>query len=347
MMDVLSIGSLTVDTFYWGADLHHTVEQVNPEERAFVLPVGGKIGIERVYEFCGGGAANTSIGFAKLGLRAGVLSSIGEDHHGHFITRTLDHYGIDQTCLQRVPGGSSSQSVVLMAEDGGRTVLHHKMESPPEASLFPPETAMRCVYLGHVREESEGLIPRVVAWKQQYEGILGWNPGSTQLRKGWEHWQEILRHTDVLILNVEELEQLTRMKAPVVGASVLLEEIELLTVPDGRPATVLRDVRAMAALLLGQGLGALLVTDGGAGAQLYTAAGAACYAPGTSQPPVSTLGAGDSCSVGYIAALLHGEPPAMAMRWAAINAAGTVQIFGAQEGQRTLEEMRALTGASL
>jgi 1-phosphofructokinase len=70
-----------------------------------------------------------------------------------------------------------------------------------------------------------------------------------------------------------------------------------------------------ARLLVGQGVGAVLVTLGGNGAVLVTAEGAWFAAP----PPVtvvSTVGAGDSSLFGYLLGELRGQPPAERLRLA-------------------------------
>lgn len=58
----------------------------------------------RTFErFVGGFAGNVSTGLARLGVRTGIVSAVGDDGHGRFIRRFLESEGIDCASLHVHP----------------------------------------------------------------------------------------------------------------------------------------------------------------------------------------------------------------------------------------------------
>ncbi|HEV8228862.1 MAG TPA: PfkB family carbohydrate kinase, partial [Candidatus Limnocylindria bacterium] len=50
----------------------------------------------RTFErFVGGFAGNVATGLARLGVRTGIISGVGDDGHGRFIRRFLEAEGVD------------------------------------------------------------------------------------------------------------------------------------------------------------------------------------------------------------------------------------------------------------
>lgn len=76
-----------------------------------------------------------------------------------------------------------------------------------------------------------------------------------------------------------------------------------------------------------QGVGAVLVTLGGAGGLLATE-GAAWYSPSPAGDVVSTVGAGDSATAGYLIARERGEEPALRLARALAHGTAAVGLPG-------------------
>lgn len=120
---------------------------------------------------------------------------------------------------------------------------------------------------------------------------------------------------DLIKPNSEELAQLT-------GADP--EALEAAAAAGDPSATVLA-----ARSLVADGVGAVLVTLGAAGAVLVTAAGAWQAVP----PPIvvrSTVGAGDSAVAGYVLAETRGLPPADRLRLAVAYGSAAASLAGTQ-----------------
>ena len=54
-------------------------------------------------KYLGGSSANIAFGAARLGLRSSMLSRVGDDHMGRFLTSALEAEGCDTAQIQRDP----------------------------------------------------------------------------------------------------------------------------------------------------------------------------------------------------------------------------------------------------
>ncbi|MDN5687495.1 MAG: 1-phosphofructokinase family hexose kinase [Brachybacterium sp.] len=86
-------------------------------------------------------------------------------------------------------------------------------------------------------------------------------------------------------------------------------------------------VRDAAVMLHHRGVGAVLVTLGGSGGLLVTQ-GAAWYCPSPVVPVVSTVGAGDSATAGYLIARVRGEEPGRCLARALAYGTAAVELPG-------------------
>ncbi|HEX6723563.1 MAG TPA: 5-dehydro-2-deoxygluconokinase, partial [Burkholderiaceae bacterium] len=66
--------------------------------------IGGRLEDMRTFaKYVGGSPTNTAIGASRLGLRAGLISRVGDEHNGRFVRETLQAEGVDVTCLRTDP----------------------------------------------------------------------------------------------------------------------------------------------------------------------------------------------------------------------------------------------------
>lgn len=101
-----------------------TIEEYPPED--------GSTHITAIDDSQGGGAVATAmVAAARLGVFSGVIAQLGEDATGDQIERDFLGYGMDVTGIQRVPGGRSSSSIVLVdPQKGTRTKFPYRDNLP-------------------------------------------------------------------------------------------------------------------------------------------------------------------------------------------------------------------------
>ena len=58
--------------------------------------IGGRLeDMQSFAKYLGGSPANTSVGASRLGLRAAMLTRVGDEHNGRFVREALATEGVD------------------------------------------------------------------------------------------------------------------------------------------------------------------------------------------------------------------------------------------------------------
>ncbi|MEO5734275.1 MAG: PfkB family carbohydrate kinase, partial [Rubrivivax sp.] len=66
--------------------------------------IGGRLEDMRSFaKYVGGSPTNTAVGASRLGLRAGLISRVGDEHNGRFVRETLQAEGVDVSQLRTDP----------------------------------------------------------------------------------------------------------------------------------------------------------------------------------------------------------------------------------------------------
>ncbi len=344
--DILCFGSLTLDIFIpLSEEGPIGIEKALAGPESFLkVPLGEKIQVRHSLVQAGGGAANTAVGFAKLGFKPAVFGIIGDQSYQGFIYDELQKHNINTDYLTVAKNQSSSFSIILNSWEGERTVLHRRTvcENFNDQTLLQAPKA-KALYFGHLC--AGNILESLPQFKAQHpETVVAWNPGGTQFKLGFDHYNAVFPRIDFLFINCEEAEAFTGMKATVhefsdYEAALFGREVTPYTAYEPKH---LADMRAMADKFLKAGVKNVVITDGRRGAQVFTESDHLLSLP-QEVPVVDTLGAGDSFAVGFVAAAMHGENLAQQMAWGSFNAASVIQKFGAQPGQLKLPEVEALT----
>jgi sugar/nucleoside kinase (ribokinase family) len=322
--DVLTLGSITLDTFIKPQETH-----IHPDEESgdfFSFQIGEKVKIKTIAKHVGGGSANSSVGFSVMGLKTAAYGTIGGDTHGEFIMHQLQKFDVNTSHIRIEKEHPSSSSIIFMFPDGRRTVFNEKTST----KSFPSLETTNVIYCGHISDAEEEIFAEITNWKQSDSNkIFAWNPGKTQFKKGIKHYADLAAQTDLIVLNNEEAELFTRVKAAKLETKKFAGN---LLNPERITKTHIFDSTDQAQAFLDTGIKRIIITDGKKGAQ-YFDANQSLYIPQLdTTPAISTLGAGDSFSVGAVSALHRGESAENMLRWGSINASSVVKYFGAQNG---------------
>lgn len=318
--DFLSIGGSVFDVFVQAE--HEKVLRMS-DQKAFqdflLFPLGEKLDIGKLHSAFGGGAANVSVGLSQAGFKAAIFSVVGDDYYGHEIIRNLKSRGVAVEGVKRIKNIASGLSLVLNSFDGERTILSSRTANRSINAKGLPKflNASSWVHLTSLAGNHSDIFREVVAWKKRYpKRHLSWNPGIDQLETGMGPMKSFLRSLDVIFLNKEELERITRMKC-----------ISCKHQKSG----IIFDIYKPAMKLLASGVRMVIVTDGKRGAQLLTKK-EHLYVPCAPVKAVSTLGAGDAFCSGFLTGWVRKGDARTALRYATANAASVIQIFGGQMG---------------
>jgi ribokinase len=292
-----------------------------------LLPYGGKQKIEEIHETLGGGAHNTSVAFARLGLKSAYCGLIGDDLWGKKILANLEAEGVSSELLSITENEKTSFSVILNSFEGERTVLNYLGANHLfTEEYFPLAKIMqsRWIFLNHLSGEANRLVKKVKLILENKNNIkLAWNPGGVQLKNGAKKFTEILKKTSVLFLNKEEAEQFSSLTC-----NKKLDNI--------RNAY---NVNSIFQYFHKLGVKNVVITDGRNGAQASNGK-ERLYCPALKEKRKDTLGAGDSFASGFTGALMLNNNLQTALKFGTINATSVVNHYGAQQGLLKIDKIQ-------
>ncbi len=302
-LDLLSIGDTTYDTFMSPSE-SESLCRIDEHECFVYFKYGEKIPVSNLDFSIGGNAANNAVGTARLGVKAGLLSTFGDDDASEQIIKNLEREGIDLGRCHIQKGSGSNFSTVINY-GGERTIFTYR---PERIYKFPDDLpAVPWAYLTSMADNFEEYYEAVAGWVKKQSVKLAFNPGSRQVRAGIEKLKNVMSVTYVLYVNRDEAEKLTKF-----GDSRMKEKELLAEVCELGPKIV-------------------IVTDGALGSYLYD--GENYYKAGVL--PIDAFertGAGDSFGAGCLAGLIRGKSFMEALKWGTVNSASVIGYIGSQRG---------------
>lgn len=381
MYDVVCVGSATQDVFI-KSDLSRIIRVSDclSETEYLSYDYGSKVNIDHIEFLTGGGATNTSVAFARMGLASAALTKIsGDDDAGRKVVAELEREGVETGFVVRSNSQPTGYSVILVSYEGDRTALtfrgaNNTLDETDIDWGFLDKT--RWLYMSALSGRSAQMAHAIARRAHEKKVKLAFNPGSTQLKTRIRGLAPILETTDVLILNRHEAETLTGIASTrryidqqacnlcakcveacregvfkMAGGHVEVTGVETCK----RCGACVAACDSNAILLepwtynmfdifdaLGRsGARMVVITDGSAGSQVFDGR-TVRYFPSYSAPTVDTLGAGDAFASGFVAGLIVDGDIDEALKLGSANASSVVRYFGAKAGLVTMEEAREI-----
>jgi ribokinase len=197
--DIVTFGSAVVDIF---------VNTDVAEKNNFIsYPTGGKILVKDLKFDIGGGGTNTAVAFSRLGFRTGCISKIGSDENGKEILNCLKRERIK--FLGGVQNGSKTGcSIILDSKGGERTILTYKGANDEISQKNIRRFRTKWLYLSSMLEKSFETQKKLAGILKRKKVKIAFNPSSYLIKN--EDLSQLLKITDILILNKEEAEMLLK-----------------------------------------------------------------------------------------------------------------------------------------
>ena len=124
MFDIITFGSATHDIFLELSEDKKLVVS-DSSGKSFCLPLGGKILVDEMQSFSGGGGTNVACGLAGLGLKVAYCGKIGKDAFGALALSDLKNFGVDKSLCLKDKDIPTAVSYILSCEKD-RTILIYK-----------------------------------------------------------------------------------------------------------------------------------------------------------------------------------------------------------------------------
>jgi ribokinase len=266
-------------------------------------------------EACGGSAANTIVGLARLGCKVGFLGKVASDADGKMLRQSFKNERVDMEGITIVKEGRSGKVVGFVDMDGERALyidpgVNDNVE-PKNVSLAYA-TNTKLLHLSSFVGEQSFQTQKWVVESISNKVILSFDPGDLYSRRGMAGLGSIIRRTTVMLPNAGELALITGKNDYKEGARMLVNE----------------GVKIIAIKLGSKGC---YVTDGKE---------SHLVAP-FKVKVVDTTGAGDAFDAGFLYGLLNKMALDDAARIGNYVASKCITVMGARTGLPTLEELKA------
>ena len=306
--DFVAIGDIVIDAFIeLDKDYADVSQDLDTGRQTLHMPFGGKLPFKDVEVINAvGNSPNAAVATKRLGLKTALISNLGQDRNGKDCLAALRAEGIETEYVKLHEGKFTNYHYVLRYGPE-RTILiqHEKYPYSLPDFAVPP----RYLYLSSIGEDSIAHHHEIAAYvKNNLQTKLVFQPGTFQIKLGYEALKDLYEVTDIFFCNKEEAQ-------------------EILATNEQHVPTLIRALRELGPTLP-------VVTDGPHGAYVIDENNQAWHMPMYPDPaePVDRTGAGDSFSSTFTAAIALGKTPAEALSWGPVNSMSVVQYVGAQAG---------------
>ena len=312
-LELLSIGDVSWDVFITPTE-SEALCTLDDKECLICFSYGEKIPVKNLEYSLGGNAANNAVGAKRLGIKVGLVTTLGGDSTGNLIVEKLEKEGVNMSYVVQQPTAGTNYSTAINY-GWERTIFTYHA---PRSYEFPVKLPVAdWIYLTSMGESFQPFYNHLVDFIHKNSGIkLAFNPGSRQMRTGVQALKPVLEITHIIYVNREEAEKLTGMEDSHGAEKELLQNLSDL------------------------GPKISIITDGSNGSFLYERQSNKYYKAGVL--PVDAYertGAGDAFGAGCLSAIIKGKDFATALLWGTANSASVIGYVGSQRGLLRESEM--------
>ena len=210
-LDFVVIGDITTDAFIKlsGDDADVRCSEDNSKEQ-ICLNFGDKIEYDSVTEIPSvGNSPNASVSAHRLGLNSALVTNLGNDLGGEKMIEALEKEGVNKDFVKVHTGKDSNYHYVLWYEEE-RTILvkHHEYDYE-----LPDIGKPKWLYLSSLGENSLSFHSEIAKYvKDNPEINLAFQPGTFQMRLGYEKLKDIYAVSAIFFSNLQEAQRILKTK---------------------------------------------------------------------------------------------------------------------------------------
>ena len=311
-MDILTIGDSCIDVTMHVSNANE-VNMAGSDKQQICFLHGSKIPVDKFYSSIGGNSVNVATGCNRMGLKTAVYTEIGNDTNGDLITNELNKLGIStELCIKNQDEVTNVNAIVVHNYE--RTIFSYHAPRNYKVRDWEKPTFLYYTSIGEGFEKFQMELIDYIE-KNRDIGVI-FNPGTQQMKAGYNSIKEFLEVTNILILNLDEAVRLVGEK-PLPKMHIDLQKL-------GPKLTVITDGKNGASGFDGENLVKVSAyTDG--------------------REVKDKTGAGDAFSSGFISAIFHKKPLKEALGWGSINSFGEITKESAGTGIFNKREMERIT----
>ncbi len=315
--DLITIGGATEDVTAVVDDYSLLDNSADPiRSKLIAFEYGAKVGLSDLHSSFGGGAANTAVCAARLGLKVAAHICLGHDNRGDRVMRNLIVHKVDTRFITRSKG-ESGLSFIVKTPSHEHILFTHRGANDNLEIHRKLNVALRKatrIYVSSLSGAWRGILKQIA----ETQAHIAWNPGRLQLLAGYSALKNFLQEVEILILNKDEATELLISKPGVKKSSYTRTDL----------------LRALSKM----GPKIVLITEGKKGASLIFE-NKMYIQKSMAKKAVDTTGVGDAFAATFVSYYDKTHDIARSLRAAAKNAASVVSKPGAQHGLKTKNEL--------
>lgn len=299
---ILSIGKATQDVFLKSDEFDPHTEGKHVYTH---LPLGLKMEVKDVTFATGGNASNVAVTFARQGLHAEYMWTLGHDPASETVLRDLDNEGVGTGHVVSKEQYQAGYSTILIATNGERTILNHRGASTDARGTDLDLDAIAdadWVYPTSLANGGIDLLRHIVDHAEKHDTKVMLNPAGPELADP-QKLKGLLESVDILCVNKEEMQMLVEGETLEELVRHALHYVPVVIVSDGPNGVVASD-------------GKTLVRAG-----MYE-----------DVPVLDRTGAGDAFASGFLSQWVQGKSLKESVIFASANSTSVVTKVGAKAG---------------
>lgn len=302
MFDLITIGDPTLDTFIIIDEKSAKLQcNIKNEECLLCLNYADKIPFEKTEQSVGGNAANLAVGCKKFGLNTAIVADIGDDINGAVIKEELEKNKVNTDLLKILPNHQTRYSIVLNYQSE-RTILSYHTKHQYSLTKLPKTKWIYYSSLGNGFDKIQNKLEEYLIKNPEIKLVI--NPGSYQIKHGLDKIKKLFSRTEILFVNKEEAQKLTKTK---------------------------KDIPELLKILHKIGIKIVVITNGKKGSFVFDGKNQ-YFMPIYPLKPIALTGAGDAYASGFLSVIIKNKTIPEAMCWGTANAGSVTQKIGAQKG---------------
>ena len=277
--DIITIGDTTLDTFL---SMDNKQAQVltsrGGTSQLLCVNFGDKIPVSEIHDCIAGNAANAAVTASRMGLNSTIWTILGNDDVGH---RALTKFKLEKikTGFVEFDKNKNSNTSFVINYQVERTILiYHEKRN----YVFPKDIISKAIYLTSMNNSWDRIIDPMIANMKANDSKLFYQPGTFQLVTKNRNVSKLLINTEIIFVNREEAQLLTKSNSKINTKKLLMR------LKDLGPRNV-------------------VITDGQKGAYVYSNGQFLFLDIDEKVKTVERTGAGDAFASGFVVAYLKGK----------------------------------------
>ncbi len=308
--DVITVGGATRDMMFYSKEGELVSTGNLTKQKMLAFEYGAKIVADKLYFSFGGGAANSAVSFAKLGLKTATVCRVGNGDNGNLVVKNFRNNKVDTAFTIMDNRGQTGFSVVLTVDNSSR---EHILFGYRGANEFLrdkdlPMEKVDCEWY-YVTSLPKAYWSGIIQKLCRSGKNIAWNPGGRQLSQ-MSRVKKYLPKVRVLILNKDEAYEFKKLK----------------------------NTKGLLKHLFDLGPEIVVITDGENGVYAYDGQKYYYYKAKRAKS-VDTVGVGDSFGSAFTAAMIYDKDVKTALKWGINNSASVISKIGAQNGLLTKRDI--------